>query len=78
LVKILFGTRALAIEILDPYFSRFGYERIKLVESQNQAVLLGFAAPFLFLMSIPVLGPLFWGLVQASAAVLMLATEPLK
>jgi len=74
-VKVLFGARALAIETLDPYFSRFGYDKIKMVERQYQPVLLGFATPFLFLMAVPILGPLFWGMVQASASVLLLATE---
>jgi len=74
-VKVLFGARALAIEMLDPYFSRFGYEKVKLVERPHQPVLLGFAAPFLFLMAVPLVGPLLWGLVQASAAVLLLGLE---
>jgi len=76
LLKVLFGARALALETLDPYFSRFGYDKIKVVERRHQPILLGFATPLLFLMSVPFLGPLFWGLVQASAAVLLLATEP--
>lgn len=76
LLKLLFGARALALETLDPYFSRFGYDKIKLVERRHQPLLLGFATPLLFLMAVPILGPLFWGMVQASAAVLLLATEP--
>jgi hypothetical protein len=74
-VKVLFGARALAIETLDPYFSRFGYEKIKLVERPHQPVLIGFAAPYLFVMAVPLVGPLLWGTVQASAAVLLLGIE---
>lgn len=75
LLRILLGARALAIEVLEPYFSRFGYEKIKLVEKHHQPILLGFAVPFLVLMSVPILGPLFYGLVQASAAVLLVGME---
>eukprot|EP00026_Physarum_polycephalum_P010625 Phypoly_transcript_10793.p1 GENE.Phypoly_transcript_10793~~Phypoly_transcript_10793.p1 ORF type:complete len:309 (+),score=22.83 Phypoly_transcript_10793:243-1169(+) len=74
-VKVLFGARALAIEMLEPYFSRFGYDKIKPVERPNQPVLLGFATPFLFLMAVPLVGPLLWGMVQASASVLLLDLE---
>jgi len=70
LLSILFGARALAIETLDPYFSRYGYDKIKIVEKTHQPELIGFAVPFLFLLSIPIAGPLFWGLVQASAGLL--------
>jgi len=76
LIKLLFGARALALETLDPYFSRFGYDKIKVVEKEHQPTLLGFATPLLFLMAIPILGPLFWGMVQASASVLLLSNEP--
>lgn len=74
-VKVLFGARALALEMLDPYFSRFGYDKVKLVERPHQAVLIGFAGPFLFLMAIPLVGPLMWGMVQASSSVLLLGIE---
>ncbi len=74
MLQILFGCRALSLEILDPYFSRHGYDQIKKVEQQYQPLLLGFALPFLFLMATPLLGPLCWGLVQGAAPILLIST----
>jgi len=76
-LQILFGARALAIESLDPYFARFGYDKIRVFEQSNRALILGFSTPFLLLMSVPILGPLCWGMVQACAALLLQETIPL-
>jgi len=73
-LQILFGARAVAIESLEPYFTRFGYDKIKVFEKDNRALIFGFSLPLLLLMSIPILGPIFWGLVQASAVLLLQKT----
>ena len=73
----MFGARALAIECLEPYFARFGYDKIRDFEKRNRALMLGFSLPFLLLMSVPVFGPLCWGAVQACAALLLLETIPM-
>lgn len=73
LAKLLIGARALSIETLDPYLSRFGYAKLR--TGVEWPVLIGFSVPFVVLMSVPVVGPLCWGLVQASSAVLLLSTK---
>lgn len=75
-LQILFGARALAIETLDPYFTRVGYDKIRTTERDYQAFMLGFALPSLLLMSVPLIGPIFWGLVQACSALLLLQIIP--
>ena len=63
-----FTARALGWELLDPYFEkleiRFGAQRTFV--QQHRAPLVGFALPFSLVMSIPLLGPLLFGVAQAA------------
>lgn len=69
--QIYLTSRALAWELLDPYFDRrglgFGGQRA-LVRGQRWAV-FGFGLPLTLLMAVPLLGPLLFGFAQAAAAV---------
>lgn len=61
---------ALAWELLDPYFDKRGLDRDAQREllRRHQSRLLGFALPFTFVMAIPLVGPLIFGLAQAGIA----------
>ena len=63
-----FTARALGWELLDPYFEkleiRFGAQRTFV--RQHRAPLVGFALPFSLVMSIPLVGPLLFGVAQAA------------
>jgi len=66
-------SRALTWELLDPYFDRrgFGYaEQRRYLRSYRGAV-FGFGLPLSFLLGVPIIGPLFFGLAQASSALLI-------
>lgn len=72
-LQAYFTARALGWELLDPYFDKLGLgfdEQRKLVRD-HQGALLGFALPWSFVMAIPFLGPVLFGLAQASAGVLV-------
>ncbi|MBC8069312.1 MAG: EI24 domain-containing protein [Deltaproteobacteria bacterium] len=60
-------------ELLDPYFDKLGYSRAqqRATLRAHQPELLGFAFPFVFVMAIPVVGPLVFGLAQAGIATLV-------
>lgn len=64
---------ALAWELLDPYFDKLGLDRTgqRTLLRRHQPSLLGFALPFVFVMAIPVVGALAFGLAQAAIAVLV-------
>ncbi len=64
---------ALSWELLDPYFDKVGLDRAgqRAVLRRHQQTLLGFALPFVFLMAIPVVGALAFGLAQAAIATLV-------
>jgi len=64
-----FSARALAWELLDPYFDklRYSFAEQRSYVKERQQVLLGFGLPLSFAMAIPLLGPLLFGLAQAAA-----------
>ncbi|MFO0634087.1 MAG: EI24 domain-containing protein [Nannocystaceae bacterium] len=64
---------ALSWELLDPYFDRLGLQRAGQLAllRRHQVRLLGFALPFVFVMAIPIVGPLVFGLAQAAVAVVV-------
>ncbi len=71
-------SRALTWELLDPYFDRRGFryaEQRRYLRSNRRAV-FGFGLPLSFVLGVPILGPLFFGLAQASSA--LLVTEVLE
>lgn len=68
-----FTSRALGWELLDPYFEKLEvrfdaqHEFVK----QHRGALVGFALPFSLAMSIPLVGPLLFGVAQAAAGTLV-------
>ncbi len=67
------SARGLAWELLDPYLDKLqldlGQQR-KFVATHRNAM-VGFGLPLMFLMAIPLLGPLMFGLAQGAAAQLV-------
>jgi uncharacterized protein involved in cysteine biosynthesis len=65
---------ALAWELLDPYFDKLGLDPAaqRAVLARHQRALLGFSLPFVFVMAIPVVGALAFGLAQAAIATVVL------
>ena len=66
-------SRALTWELLDPYFDRRGFryaEQRRYLRSYRGAV-FGFGLPLSFVLGVPIIGPLFFGLAQASSAMLV-------
>jgi CysZ protein len=64
---------ALAWELLDPYFDKLELDRTaqRTMLRAHQATLLGFALPFVFVLAIPIVGALAFGLAQAAVAMLV-------
>lgn len=60
-------------ELLDPYFDKLGLDRAAQREllRRHQAAVLGFSLPFVFVMAIPFVGALMFGLAQAAVAALV-------
>jgi hypothetical protein len=83
-LKYFLASRSLSLELLSPYLERVSSNENskdlfvhRLRQSQRQkhrysGLLLGFGVFWLVLLSQPLVGPLFWGLAQGSAAVLLL------
>lgn len=73
LAQIWITAKTLGWELLDPYFDkremRFGSQR-DYVNARSKAI-VGFAMPFVFVLAIPFVGPLFFGMAQAGAAMLL-------
>lgn len=65
--------RALSWELLEPYFDKLALDRRgqARVLDEHRMVTVGFALPFVFLMAVPIVGPLVFGLAQGSAALLV-------
>lgn len=63
-----FTSRALGWELLDPYFEKLDlrFEGQHAFIKQHRAPLVGFALPFSLAMSIPLVGPLLFGVAQAA------------
>lgn len=66
-----FTARALSWELLDPYFEKLelGFDAQHTFVKQHRLAMLGFGLPFSLVMAIPLVGPLVFGLAQASAGV---------
>lgn len=73
-LQTYFTARALAWELLDPYFekleTRFDAQHVYV--KRHRASLVGFALPFSFVMAIPLLGPLVFGVAQAAMGTLVI------
>jgi len=72
-LQVLVTTRMLGWELLDPYFDK---RRMTLTEQRayvraNAAPIVGFALPYGFIMAVPIVGPLLFGVAQAATAVLL-------
>lgn len=65
--------RAMSWELLDPYFDKLQltFADQRRVVNEHRAALVGFGLPIGLIMAIPLAGPLFFGLAQAAAAVLV-------
>ncbi|KAK0914095.1 hypothetical protein LTR91_005879 [Friedmanniomyces endolithicus] len=74
-----FSSRSLMRELLDPYFSRIHYssEQKRVWFNSRSGVLYGFAVTFYFLLRVPFVGVLMYGIAEASTAYLITKiTEP--
>jgi uncharacterized protein involved in cysteine biosynthesis len=72
-LQVLVTSRMLGWELLDPYFDK---RRMTLSEQRayiraNAAPVVGFALPYGFIMAVPIVGPLLFGVAQAGTAVLL-------
>jgi uncharacterized protein involved in cysteine biosynthesis len=72
-MQVLVTTRMLGWELLDPYFDK---RQMTLTEQRayvraHAPPIVGFALPLGFIMAVPLLGPLAFGVAQAAAAVLL-------
>lgn len=67
------GARGLAWELLDPYLDklRLGFSGQRAFVAAHRPALVGFGLPLTFMMAIPVVGPLMFGLAQGAAALLV-------
>lgn len=68
-----FASRSLMLELLEPYFSRINYtnEQKKAWFREREGVLFGFGVGYYFLIKIPLLGVLIYGIAEASTAYLI-------
>ncbi|MCA9716577.1 MAG: EI24 domain-containing protein [Myxococcales bacterium] len=71
-LSLFFTARAMTWELLDPVFDkrRMYLSAQREYIKQRQPALVGFGLPFSLLLSIPLVGPLFFGLAQAAVATL--------
>lgn len=72
-LSIYFTARAMGWELLDPYFDKLqlDFAGQRRFVAEHRPALVGFGLPLGFVMAIPLVGPLFFGLAQAAAAVLV-------
>jgi CysZ protein len=70
-ISVYFTARAMGWELLDPYFDKLQLDFAAQREfvARHRPALVGFGLPLGFVMAIPLVGPLFFGLAQAAAAV---------
>lgn len=73
-LQVYFTARALGWELLDPYFEKLEvrFDAQRAFVEQHRKPLVGFALPFSLVMSIPLVGPLLFGVAQAAAGTLVL------
>ncbi len=69
-VQLAFTAYMLGWELLDPFFGQTGvpYRQQRDVLRGHRVGLIGFGLPWALVMSVPVLGPLCFGVAQAAAA----------
>ena len=72
-LQAYFTARALGWELLDPYFEKLEvrFDAQHTFVKQHRGPLVGFALPFSLVMSIPLVGPLLFGVAQAAAGTLV-------
>ena len=72
-LQAYFTSRALGWELLDPYFEKLDvrFKAQREFVRQHRAPMVGFALPFSLVMSIPLFGPLLFGVAQAAAGTLV-------
>lgn len=68
-----FTARALGWELLDPYFEKLNYKFDAQHDfiKQHRRAMLGFSLPFSFVMAIPLVGPMVFGVAQAATGTLV-------
>jgi uncharacterized protein involved in cysteine biosynthesis len=73
LLQTWITARALAWELLEPYFDKLALDRRgqARVLDEHRTITVGFAVPFVFVMAVPILGPLVFGLAQGAVALLV-------
>ncbi len=66
-------SRSIGWEMLDPYFDKLGwrFDDQRRFVAEYRGALVGFGLPIALLMMVPILGPMIFGLAQASAAMLV-------
>lgn len=72
-LQAYFTARLLGWEMLDPYFEKLEvrFDAQHDFVRQHRAPLVGFALPFSLVMSIPLVGPLLFGVAQAAAGMMV-------
>lgn len=72
-LSMYFTARAMSWELLDPYFDKLqmDFAAQRRFVHEHRPALVGFGLPMGLVMAIPLAGPLFFGLAQAAAAVLV-------
>ncbi|MBV1857428.1 MAG: EI24 domain-containing protein [Nannocystaceae bacterium] len=72
-LQVYFTSRALGWELLDPYFEKLDvrFDAQHAFVKEHRGPLVGFALPFSLAMSIPLVGPLLFGVAQAAAGTLV-------
>jgi uncharacterized protein involved in cysteine biosynthesis len=65
--------KILGWELLDPYLDKreMGFAAQRQYVNGHQSAIVGFALPFAVLLAIPLIGPLFFGLAQGAAPMLL-------
>ncbi|RIB07003.1 hypothetical protein C2G38_1888855, partial [Gigaspora rosea] len=78
-LEILYSSRALMRELLEPYFGRLKFDKEikKKWFKEREGILFGFSIGYYFLIRLPLVGMLFYGIAQAAAALLLVkVTDP--
>jgi len=72
-LQLWFTSRALAWELLDPWFDlqRIPFATQREFVRRHSRMCVGFGAPYALLMAIPVLGPMCFGIAQSGAGLLV-------
>ncbi|KAI8820523.1 uncharacterized protein EV422DRAFT_557759 [Fimicolochytrium jonesii] len=70
LLRGIWGFRSLERELIEPYLCRssMGHAQRRAWFNRNEALIAGFTLPFWYLVSIPWIGPMAFGIAQGAAA----------